>query len=174
MPITIGGDGGVANAVIRWLGGLSDVTLIQIDAHLDWRDERYGINDSYSSSMRRAAEQDHIAAIHQVGSPSFGSARRPEIDMAWKWGATVHLAQYIHRYGMTLLIAALPYLGKFFVPLDLDELSLSIIPGTIAIAPVGLMWWHIVELFEVLTAKGQILGLSLVEPAPKTISTRFR
>ena len=58
MPISIGGDDGVTNPVIRGLDGLSDVTLIQIDAHLDWRDERYGIHDGYSSPMRRAAEQD--------------------------------------------------------------------------------------------------------------------
>ena len=44
MPISIGGDDGVTNPVIRGLNGLSDVTLIQIDAHLDWRDERYGIS----------------------------------------------------------------------------------------------------------------------------------
>ena len=64
MPISIGGDYGVTNPVIRGLDGLSDVTLIQIDVHLDWRDERYGIHDGYSSPMRRAAEQDHITAIH--------------------------------------------------------------------------------------------------------------
>jgi arginase family enzyme len=49
MPISIGGDDGVTNPVIRGLDGLSDVTLIQIDVHLDWRDERYGIRDGYSS-----------------------------------------------------------------------------------------------------------------------------
>ena len=36
-------------------------------------------------------------------------------------------------------------------------------PGTVALAPSGLMWWHIVELFEASSAKGQILGLSLIE-----------
>jgi hypothetical protein len=38
---------------------------------------------------------------------------------------------------------------------------------TVALAPGGLMWWHIIELFEALAAKGQILGLNLVELAPK-------
>jgi arginase family enzyme len=28
-------------------------------------------------------------------------------------------------------------------------------PGTVALAPGGLMWWHIIELFEALAAKGQ-------------------
>ena len=74
MPITIGGDDGVTNPVTGGLGALSDVTSIQIDAHLDWRDKRYGIHDGYTSLMRRAAEWDHITAIHQIGIRSFGSA----------------------------------------------------------------------------------------------------
>jgi agmatinase len=167
MPISIGGDDGVTNPVIRGLDGLSDVILIQIDAHLDWRDERYGIHDGYSSPMRRAAEQDHITAIHQIGIRSFGSAKQPETDMARRWGAKIHLAQDIHRHGMAPLIAALPSSGRFFVTLDVDGLDPSVMPGTVALAPGGLMWWHIIELFEALAAKGQILGLNLVELAPK-------
>ena len=51
--------------------------------------------------------------------------------------------------------------------LDVDGLDPSVMPGTVALAPGGLMWWHIIELFEVLAVKGQILGLNLVELAPK-------
>jgi len=160
LPISIGGDDGVTNPVIRGLDALSDVTLIQIDAHLDWRDERYGIHDGYSSPMRRAAEQEHITAIHR-------SAQQPEIDMALKWGAQIHLAQDVHRHGMAPVIAALPTSGRFFVTLDVDGLDPSVMPGTVALAPGGLMWWHIIELFEALAAKGQIVGLNLVELAPK-------
>jgi agmatinase len=117
--------------------------------------------------MRRAAEQDHITAIHQIGIRSFGSAKQPEIDLARRWGAKIHLAQDIHRHGMAPVIAALPSSGRFFVTLDVDGLDPSVMPGTVALAPGGLMWWHIIELFEALAAKGQILGLNLVELAPK-------
>ena len=39
-------------------------------------------------------------------------------------------------------------------------------PGTIALAPGGLLWWHIIELFEGLAAKGAIIGINIVELAP--------
>jgi arginase family enzyme len=32
------------------------VTVLQIDAHLDWRDERAGVKHTFSSTMRRASE----------------------------------------------------------------------------------------------------------------------
>ena len=90
-----------------------------------------------------------------------------KVNMARRWGAKIHLAQDIHRHGMAPVIAALPPLGRFFVTLDVDGLDPSVMPGTVALAPGGLMWWHIIELFEALAAKGQILGLNLVELAPK-------
>lgn len=69
--------------------------------------------------------------------------------------------------GVAPVIAALPSSGKFFVTLDVDALDPSVLLGTVALAPVGLIWWHIVELFEALAAKGHILRLNLVERAPK-------
>ncbi len=68
---------------------------------------------------------------------------------------------------MAPVIAALPSSGKFFVTLDVDALDPSVLLGTVALAPVGLIWWHIFELFEALAAKGYILRLNLVERAPK-------
>jgi len=56
---------------------------------------------------------------------------------------------------------------QFFVPLDFDGLDPSVMPGLVPLAPGGLMWWHIIELSEALAANGQILGLNLVELAPK-------
>ena len=49
IPVSIGGDDGITNPVIRGLDGFTDITIIQIDAHLDWRDERFGEKDGYSS-----------------------------------------------------------------------------------------------------------------------------
>ena len=51
--------------------------------------------------------------------------------------------------------------------LDVDGLDPSVMPRMVALAPGGLMWRHIIELFEALAAKGRILGLNLVELAPK-------
>ena len=167
LPVSIGGDDGITNPVIRGFDGLNDITIIQIDAHLDWRDERFGEKDGYSSPMRRASELDHISAIHQIGIRSFGSSRKTDLKQALRWGAKIHSAQKIHFYGMKSVIDALPVGGQFFVSLDVDGLDPSVVPGTIALAPGGIMWWEIVELFEELAKKGNIVGLNVVELAPQ-------
>ena len=167
LPVSIGGDDGITNPVIRGLDGLNDITIIQIDAHLDWRDERFGEKDGYSSPMRRASELDHISAIHQIGIRSFGSSRKTDLEQALRWGSKIHSAQKIHSNGMMSVIDALPVGGQFFVSLDVDGLDPSVIPGTIALAPGGIVWWELVELFEGLTKKGHVVGLNLVELAPQ-------
>ena len=167
LPVSIGGDDGITNPVIRGLDGLNDITIIQIDAHLDWRDERFGEKDGYSSPMRRASELAHISAIHQIGIRSFGSSKTSDLEEASRWGAKIHSAQKIHADGMKSVVDSLPVGGQFFVSLDVDGLDPSVVPGTTALAPGGIMWWELVELFEGLTRKGNILGLNLVELAPQ-------
>ena len=39
LPVSIGGDDGITNPVLRGLDSLNDVTVIQIDAHMDWKTE---------------------------------------------------------------------------------------------------------------------------------------
>ena len=167
MPVSIGGDDGITNPVIRGLDGLNNITIIQIDAHLDWRDERFGEKDGYSSPMRRASELEHISAIHQIGIRSFGSSNKSDLEEARQWGAKIHSAQKIHADGMKSVVDSLPVGGQFFVSLDVDGLDPSVVPGTIALAPGGMMWWEMVELFEELVKKGNIVGLNVVELAPQ-------
>lgn len=49
--------------MIEALGGRKDgrrYTILQIDAHIDWRDSHMGQRMGLSSTMRRASEMAHI------------------------------------------------------------------------------------------------------------------
>ncbi len=62
--ISLGGDHGIPIPVMRALESLFDsakgerITLVHVDAHLDWRDEVNGEPEGYSSPIRRASEMD--------------------------------------------------------------------------------------------------------------------
>ncbi|MBB4010308.1 arginase family enzyme [Rhizobium taibaishanense] len=69
VPILLGGDDSL---VIPFLNGFADqepVWILQIDAHIDWRDEVDGEHYGYSSTMRRISEMPHVAGMVQVGMP---------------------------------------------------------------------------------------------------------
>ena len=53
-PIVLGGDDSVPIPVLQAFEGRGPLTVLQIDAHLDWRDEVEGERYGYSSPMRRA------------------------------------------------------------------------------------------------------------------------
>ena len=167
LPVSIGGDDGITNPVLRGLDPLNNLTVIQIDAHMDWKTERFGERDGYSSPMRRASEMAHISGIHQVGIRSYGSATAQDFKDAKDWGAQIYLAKDIHEKGIEFFLNKLPEAGKFFITLDVDGLDPSIVPGTVALSPGGLNWMQIAACFDGISKKGKIIGLNVVELAPK-------
>ena len=52
--------------------------ILQLDAHIDWRNEVDGVREGYSSTMRRASEMPWVKGITQVGMRGVGSAREEE------------------------------------------------------------------------------------------------
>ena len=66
VPILIGGDDSVPIPMFDAFAGAGDYTILQIDAHIDWRDEVQGERYGLSSNMRRASEMAHIKKIIQV------------------------------------------------------------------------------------------------------------
>ena len=56
---------------------------------------------------------------------------------------------------------------NFFITLDVDGLDPSVMPGTVALAPGGLLWWQLIDLLDGISEKGSIIGLNVVELAPK-------
>ena len=56
---------------------------------------------------------------------------------------------------------------KFFITLDVDGLDPSVMPGTVALAPGGLLWWQLIDLLDGISERGPIIGLNVVELSPK-------
>lgn len=66
--IAIGGDHGIPIPIMRAFPTHEPITLIKIDAHLDWPDTVNGEKEGYSSEIRRAFELPFIKDIFQIGS----------------------------------------------------------------------------------------------------------
>ena len=75
LPIVIGGDHAIPIPVLRAYEGRGPITLVQIDAHIDWREDVGGVREGLSSPIRRASEMSHIDKIFQIGIRAQGSAR---------------------------------------------------------------------------------------------------
>ena len=165
--ITLGGDHGVPIPVMRALevhGG--PITLVHVDAHLDWRHEVNGETDGYSSPIRRASEMPWFDKIVQIGIRGIGSARTGEVDDAIAWGADIITAYEMHDMGMDAVLDRIPDGGPYYLTIDADGIDPTIMPAVMAQAPGGLNWLQIRKLIHGLVAKGPVLGMDLVEIAP--------
>lgn len=101
------------------------VHLVQIDAHVDWRDEVRGSKRGYSSPMRRASELPWISGITQIGIRGTGSARAEEVKVAQEWGARIITAREVHEEGLSPIHRYLEGKGPFYLTIDADGLDPS-------------------------------------------------
>jgi agmatinase len=171
IPVVLGGDDSVPIPVFRAFEGRGPLTVVQIDAHLDWRDEVRGEKYGYSSTMRRASEMPWIRHMVQVGLRGIGSARAAEVADAQSWGSRLVPAADVHRYGIARVLDLVDANANCLVTLDCDGMDPSILPAVLAPAPGGLLYWHVLELLHGLAAKCRIVGFDLVEFMPSRDTT---
>jgi agmatinase len=165
--ITLGGDHGVPIPVMRALEVHDKpITLVHVDAHLDWREEVNGEPDGYSSPIRRAAEMAWFDQIVQIGMRGVGSARIREVEDARAYGCDIITAYDMHEMGMSAVLDRIPNGGPYYLTIDADGLDPTIMPAVMAQTPGGLNWAQIRMLIHGLVNKGRVLGMDLVEIAP--------
>lgn len=164
VPICIGGDDSVPIPILRAFEGRGPITVLQVDAHLDFRHEVDGLREGYSSPMRRASEMSHVERIIQVGLRGVGSARAADVDDARAAGNLLVTARELRDRGAGWLLEQLPPDASVFVSFDCDGLDPSVIPAVSAPAPGGLSYG---EAWDVLAGIGtRLAGAAFTEYVP--------
>lgn len=166
VPVVLGGDDSIPIPVIAAFHGRGEFVVLQIDAHIDWRDEVGGERMGLSSPMRRASEMDHVVKIVQVGQRGIGSARPADYQAALDAGVQFFPARTVHSTGIQPVLDAIPADAQVIIDLDCDALDPSIVPGVIGRGPGGLTYWQVVELIHGVAAKATLAGFTLVEYMP--------
>ncbi len=167
VPLMIGGDDSTPIPFIEALKPVGPLTIIQIDAHIDWRNERRGEPFGYSSTMRRASELDHVERIVQVGIRGLGSARREEVEIAKDWGAEIVTARDVHRNGIEAVMAHLPDDANCMVTFDCDALDTGIMPAVMAPTPGGLTYTQSIDLIAAVIHKTNLVAFDMIEFVPE-------
>ena len=80
LPVTIGGDHSINIPCIKAFedncAENGPIHVVQIDAHLDFVDERKGVTDGHGNPMRRAIERDYVSGMTQLGIRNVSSTAR--------------------------------------------------------------------------------------------------
>ncbi len=166
VPLMFGGDDSTPIPFIAAFSGSSPITILQIDAHIDWREERYGERFGYSSTMRRASEQPHVWRIVQAGARGLGSAREEEVIAAKQWGAHIFTSHHMHQRGLAEILENIPEESDCLITFDCDAMDTSEMPAVVHPSPGGLTYSQVTDLIAGVADRARIAGFAMVEFVP--------
>lgn len=172
VPVVMGGDDSVPIPMLQAINDKAaaegrKLTIVQIDAHIDWREEHMSESLGLSSTMRRASELSQVCHIVQVGARGIGSGTSTDLNDAKAWGAHIVTAAELHRIGAERALETIPADTDIVICIDADAFNSSEIPGVIARGPGGLEYYQVCDLIQVAAKKGRIRAMDFVEFMPE-------
>lgn len=166
LVVTIGGEHtSIVGAVRAASRSFEDLTVLQLDAHSDLRQEYMGDIWSHACAVRRILEF-HWPVI-QAG---IRSQTREERDFSEAKGIPVFYAHTIHSEearGRDWICDLIRHCkSNVYVTFDCDAFDPSIIPSTGTPEPGGLTWNQVDALMDRLTRERRLVAFDITELAP--------
>jgi agmatinase len=161
FPVLIGGNHTVSIGSIQACSEFyNDLTVLQLDAHGDLRQEYEGSELNHACVMARARE---FAPIVQVGIRSMSAEELPyaESDRIF----------YAHQlyYDKKLYRKAINKLAKnVYITIDLDVFDPSLMPSTGTPEPGGPDYYEVIHFLRDVIRRKNVVGFDIVELCPSS------
>ncbi len=166
LPVVIGGDHSVNIPCVRAFAGRGPIHILQIDAHLDFVDERHGVRHGHGNPMRRAAEQEHVTGITALGIRNVSSTTQEGYEAARAMGDDILSVRQVRRLGVEGVLARIPKGARLYITIDIDGFCPSIAPGTGTPSHGGFLYYEVLEILQAAARSHEVVGIDLVEVAP--------
>lgn len=157
FPVFIGGEHSITPPITK---AFKDISVVSIDAHLDYRDEYQGLKNSHACSHKRIVENVGQGNAMVLGVRSISADEKSE--------ETIYGTAFdIHENGIEKVFGSL--MGKLrrkpvYLSLDIDGIDPAYAPGTGTPEPFGLTPWDVRYVIGKLGDR--IVGFDVVEVCP--------
>ena len=175
FPIILGGEHGLLFPLIeavkihpRINNELEKLTIIQIDAHADLRDELNGEKFSHGTVIRRVLDSG-VGNVIQIGVRAYCSEEEEIIRNDSRintWFARDLINVNHNLSDWNLMIEEIKNVeGPIWLTFDIDGLDGSLVPATGTPVPGGLSYWGAIEIIESLFSArdAEIIGADINE-----------
>ena len=177
FPLFLGGEHGILPPLMQAAAGhpslsgdLSRLTLIQVDAHADLRNQLGGEEFSHGTAVRRSLDAG-VGKVVQIGTRALS---REEAEFSQNdervetWYARDFMGVCDGQAGWAALMDRITQIeGSVWLTFDVDGLDGSLVPDTGTPVPGGLSHWAAVEIIERLFASGaEVIGADVNEIVP--------
>ena len=178
FPMILGGEHGILPPIMQALsnhpelqGDLSRLTLIQIDAHADLRDELQGERYSHGTAIRRSLDAG-VGRVIQIGTRALSKDEAKfslEDKRVETWYARDILGILEEGGSWKDMLKSITEInGPVWITFDIDGLDGKLVPSTGTPVPGGLSHWAAVEVIESIFSSPtvRVLGADVNEIAP--------
>jgi agmatinase len=161
LPIVLGGEHSVTPAVVGAVAAAhANLSVLQIDAHSDLREQYQGSPHSHACAMRRSLE---FAPAVQVGIRAMSEEERAALPslqtrVFYDWNMRDDPAW------MDAVVESLS--DDVYITVDVDGMDPGIMPATGTPEPGGLTWPEMLGLMRRVFARRNVVGWDLVELSP--------
>jgi len=166
IPVVMGGDHSINIPCIDAFENEEPFHLIQIDAHLDFVDERHGVKYGHGNPMRRASEKEYVSGMTQIGIRNVSSTAKEGYVDAREKGSKIFSVRHVRQMGLNKILDEIPKGKRYYITIDIDAFNPSIASGTGTPSHGGFYYYEVLELIDGIIKQGSVVGLDLVEVAP--------
>jgi agmatinase len=157
--VVIGGEHSVSiGSVLAHCEKYKDISVLQLDAHSDLRNEYEGSKFNHACVMARIKE---LCPIVQVGIRSMDFSEKEFVEPG-----RVFFAEDIYNRTDWLNDVVGKLSRKVYITLDLDVFDPSIMPSTGTPEPGGLLWYDILKLLKAVCQHREVVGFDVAELCP--------
>ena len=163
FPVVLGGEHTVTYGVVRGLlsAGMTDVGVVQVDAHGDLREAYEGNPYSHASVMKRIVDMG--VPLFQLGVRAISVE---EIEVRKEFGVGYLDADVLVPQNISAFELPQDFPSNVFFTLDTDGMDPSVFPSTGTPVPGGLGWYQTLALFDSVLSQRRVIGFDVMEFAP--------
>ncbi len=147
-----------------------DITILQIDAHQDLRDD----SSDYSESKDKFAHSCVMRRVHELGFPivQVGIRTYSKYEYAYwqKNKKTITVFEWNKKEIPIEIILKSIKTKKIYISVDVDGFDPSFMPGTGTPVQGGLRWYYGLDLIQKAIDTKELVGADIVEVSPQNDS----
>ncbi|MGH9028762.1 MAG: arginase family protein [Acidimicrobiales bacterium] len=163
LPVVLGGDHAITYPILKAYD--EPLTIVHVDAHMDYAAVGNGASRTHAHPFRLAAGLDHVTRILHLGIRSFRTSQT-EVEDSLADGNVVLTTRELQEYGPEYLSDILPAGERVYVSVDIDVLDLPLVPGVSAAEPDGLQYAELAGLLKFVASTYQVVGMDVAEVNP--------
>ncbi len=177
FPVILGGEHGILPAIVNAAGNhplvdgeYSKLSIVQIDAHADLREELGGERFSHACSASRAMDFG-LKHLYQIGIRAFSKTeyQRIQTDDRITTFFASDIQKTVDSSWQDCLGALANIEGPVHLTIDIDGLDGSLVPATGTPVPGGLSFWQAVEIIKSLfsSPRATVISMDVNEIVPQ-------